>query len=163
MAAGVTIVDKDYGYKALLERALGLAKDRPSIATGILAADGAKAYDDGQTVLDVGIDNEFGTKDADGSVHVPARSFVRAWFDAYRSVAHKKLAGLLRKVLARELTADQALEQFGLWAQGSMQKHLASGIAPPNAESTIRRKGSSTPLIATGQLRASISYEVRKT
>lgn len=54
------------------------------------------------------------------------------------------------------------LERVGLWAQGSIQQRISDGIPPPNAESTIRRKGSSTPLIDTGQLRTSIKYRVKR-
>jgi len=31
-------------------------------------------------------------------------------------------------------------------------------VAPPNAPATIARKGSSKPLVATGQLKSAISY-----
>ena len=72
------------------------------------------------------------------------------------------LKKLLQRVIAGELTEDAALEQFGAWSKGEIQARIARGVPPPNAASTVKRKGSSTPLIDTGILRSSIDYEVRK-
>lgn len=161
MAKGVKIIDKDHGFKALMKTVLGLKKDRPSVAVGVLESSASRA--DGETtVLNVATFNEFGTKNADGSVHVPERSFIRAWFDQNRALCQKRLKGLLQRVIKGELTEEQALDQFGLWAQGSIQRRMASSIPPPNADSTVAKKGSSTTLIDTGQLRSSITYEIRK-
>jgi hypothetical protein len=162
MAKGVRFTDIDRGAKSLLALVGGLAKTSPAIAVGILAASGGTAHGAGLTVLDVGTFNEFGTVGPDGRPRVPARSFIRGWYDEHRVEGGKRLAGLMRQVVARKLTQEQALEQFGLWAQGSMQARMAQGIPPPNAEATVERKGSSTPLIDTGQLRSSVSFEVRK-
>jgi len=93
---------------------------------------------------------------------VPQRSFLRAWADADRTKINRAWGSLLRKVLKSELTLDQALEQFGIWAQGQVQQFIAdSRVEPPLDPRTIDAKGSSTPLIDTGQLRSSITYEVR--
>ena len=159
---GVTIEDRDHGYRALLSRVLSLEKAPPSIAVGILARDASKPDSGGVTVLDVGTWNEFGTVNADGSVRVPARSFIRAWADENQKTARKILTGLMKQVITGKLTEAQALEQFGLWAKGAIQQRMARGVPPPNAQSTIDRKGSSTPLIDTGVLRSSIDFEVRK-
>lgn len=158
---GVTIRDVDHGYQALLHRVYGLA-ERPSIAVGILSGDVDTAYEDGTTVLDVGIFNEFGTVDANGQTHVPARPFIRGWFDENRAQAQRMLTRLLRQVVAGTLTEEQALNQFGAWCVGGIQQRMSAGIPPPNADSTIEKKGSSTPLIDNGILRSSVSYEIRR-
>ena len=41
-----------------------------------------------------------------------------------------------------------------------MQEAISAGIDPPNAESTIKAKGSSTPLVDDGTLRQSITYVI---
>ena len=56
----------------------------------------------------------------------------------------------------------KALELIGLFVKGLIQGRMSAGIPPPLKASTIARKGSSKPLINTGQLRASIDYEVRE-
>ena len=150
----VRITDVDHGYKALMETVAGLSEPT-SIAVGVLERD-AQTEDGAVTVLDVGTWNEFGT------VGIPSRSFIRDWVDGNRKRAQGILKKLLQRVIAGELTEDAALEQFGAWAKGEIQARIARGVPPPNAASTVKRKGSSTPLIDTGILRSSIDYEVRK-
>lgn len=146
--AGVKDVDK--GYKALLDR----AKMHGVIKVGILAAEGDKAYDDGVTVLQVAIWNEFGTE------HIPERSFLRAWFDENEAKCREAVKRMAEAVIAGKYQPDQALQLLAQRFVGEIQKRMAQGIPPPNAPSTIARKGSSKPLINTGQLRSSISYSV---
>ena len=160
MTGGVKVRDYDHGYRAVLKAVYGLAKNRPSVVVGILAANAGREQD-GVTVLDKAIWNEFGTM-RNGKPHVPARSFIRATFDMHRAEAIKRLTALLRQVVAGKLTEKVALERFGLWFQGLIQKRIAAGIPPENAASTVKRKGSSKPLIDTGQLRSSVSYAVRR-
>ena len=148
----ITVVD--HGYKALMESVAGLSEPT-SIAVGVLERD-AQTEDGAVTVLDVGTWNEFGT------VGIPSRSFIRDWVDGNRKRAQGILKKLLQRVIAGQLTEDAALEQFGAWAKGEIQSRIARGVPPPNAASTVKRKGSSTPLIDTGILRSSIDYEVRK-
>ena len=148
----ITVVD--HGYKVLMESVAGLSEPT-SIAVGVLERD-AQTEDGAVTVLDVGTWNEFGT------VGIPSRSFIRDWVDGNRKRAQGILKKLLQRVIAGELTEDAALEQFGAWAKGEIQVRIARGVPPPNAASTVKRKGSSTPLIDTGILRSSIDYEVRK-
>lgn len=148
------VTDKDKGYKKLVTTILDVGF--PGIKVGILEKEGADVYDDATTVLDVAIWNEFGTQD------IPARSFIRAWVDADKPAIIRTLQGLLKKVIAKKLEEDQAMEQFGAWCVGRIQQRMARGIPPKNAPSTIRQKGSSVPLIDTGQLRSSVTYEVEK-
>ena len=150
----VKITDMDHGYKVLMESVAGLSEPT-SIAVGVLERD-AQTEDGAVTVLDVGMWNEFGT------VGIPSRSFIRDWVDGNRKRAQGILKKLLQRVIAGQLTEDAALEQFGAWAKGEIQTRIARGVPPPNAASTVKRKGSSTPLIDTEVLRSSIDYEVRK-
>ncbi len=157
---GVTITDRDNGY-AQMRRATASLNGR-TIRVGVLEADGAEQHEGtaGATVLDVATWNEFGTKDKDGNVHVPARSFIRAFADQDRDEARAVLKKLAQLVIQGKLGEEQALEQFGAWAVGKIQARIANGVPPPNADSTVQRKGSSTPLVDTGQLRSSITFEV---
>ncbi len=157
---GVNLTVVDHGYTALMKRVAGLSEPA-SIAVGILARD-AQTEDGAVTVLDVGTWNEFGTVGPDGRTHVPSRSFIRDWVDGNRKRAQGILKKLLQRVIAGELTEDAALEQFGAWAKGQIQLRIARGVPPPNAASTVARKGSSTPLIDTEVLRSSIDFEVRR-
>lgn len=147
------VVDRDHGYRALLARLAGHAKE-PRVSIGILEADGAKEYQDGVTVADVAEWAEFGTETE------PERSFLRAWFDENQDQIRQQIAKLMPAVVRGSRTKAQVLELVGLWAVGQIQQRIATSIPPPNAPSTIEKKGSSTPLIDTGTMRSSISHRV---
>lgn len=149
-----SVRDVDHGYASLLKRVFGFKK--PRIDVGILEAAGGKEHEGGEgtSVLDVGVWNEFGTN------RIPARSFVRAWFDQAEGKMREELAKLARTVVAGARTKEQLLELLGLQAAGGMQARIAEGISPANAPSTVARKGSSKPLVEKGQLRSSLSYRV---
>lgn len=57
-------------------------------------------------------------------------------------------------------TPDQTLEQVGAIAAGATQQYITDLKEPPNAPSTIEKKGSSNPLIDTGSMRASVTWKV---
>lgn len=151
MRSKVTVKDNRKRYDDLIKRVFG--KQRATIEVGILEADGAKPHGEGLTVLDVATFNEFG-------LGVPERSFLRAWFDDNRPRAMTILGAVLRTVVSGQRTKEQALELLGARFVAEIQKRIAQGILPPNSEETIKKKGSSVPLIDTGQLRTSITYRV---
>lgn len=148
----MSVKDSDHGYRDLVKRIYGLKK--PRVAAGIFEADGGAPAGGGKTIIEIAVWNEFGNGTA------PARSFIRAWFDENQDQIRGILFPLLRSVIAKRLTKEKALEQFGLWMQASIQRRIASGISPGNRPSTIAKKGSSTPLVDTGQLRTSVSFAV---
>jgi hypothetical protein len=104
------------------------------------------------TVLDVATWNEF------GAGNVPQRSFLRAYFDENGPKNSKLALSLMQTCVTGKRTPGQVLNLLGVKFVGEIQRRMAAGIPPPNAPSTIRRKGSSKPLIDTGQLRSSIAY-----
>lgn len=128
---------------------------RAQITVGVHDTEGA-ATSGGATIADIAAFNEFGTE------RIPARSFIRAWAD--ESIAENKriLSAIARNVVTGKATAEQGLDQAGLRFVGEIQNRISNGVQPPNAPSTIARKGSSTPLIDTGQLRSSIRHRVVK-
>jgi hypothetical protein len=149
-----TFKDVDNGYRQLVKTVFGFAK--PVVTIGIHEKEGSTTYPNGKTLLDIASINEFGSDDG----HVPMRSFVRAWFDNAEPELRKEIASLMEGVLDGTFTKDQILDAIGLSAVGKMQANISQGVPPPNAPSTIQKKGSSTPLIDTGLLRSSITYEV---
>lgn len=52
------------------------------------------------------------------------------------------------------------LELMGQGIAGQLRQSIIDTNDPPNAPSTIRRKGSSKPLVDTGHMLASVDYEV---
>lgn len=146
--------DIDKGQKALLER---VTKAKSGVVdVGIFSDKGSEAAKKGKgvTVLDVATFNEFG-------LGVPERSFLRGYVDENEARIKGMIKVLALAVEQGKFTKQQALDRLGLQIVGEIQKRIASSIPPPNAPSTIAKKGSSTTLVDTGQLRSSITHKVR--
>lgn len=108
------------------------------------------------TNLEIAIVNHFGTLDG----HVPGRPFLTQTADAKRGAWLGLLEKVLLKVVKGALTLRDALELVGMQAAADVKRTIRAGMSPPNAESTIKAKGSSKPLINTGQLLNGISHQV---
>ena len=149
-----TITDRDNGARALLARLE--AQRGARVRVGVLD-DAAKRTEDGEgplTLVEVAALHEFG---AEG---IPQRSFVRATVDLHEAEIHDLQRALALQVLRGEVEEEVALERLGMKVAAKCQNRIAEGIPPENAPETIERKGSSKPLVDTGQLKASITYRV---
>lgn len=144
---------RDRGAKRLLAT-LGAAKVATVVEVGVLGAEGDAPHQGGPvTVAQVAEWAELG-------IGQPMRSWLRGFVDEAGPEIERRIAIETKAVLEGKRTRAQALARVGAWIVGGIQARIARGIAPPNAESTIRRKGSSTPLIDKGQLRSSITSRV---
>ncbi|HXU01515.1 MAG TPA: hypothetical protein VN903_11005 [Polyangia bacterium] len=119
-----------------------------------MAKDGGAIHDDksGLTVAELGAIHEFGAG-------VPERSFLRAWFEENQSAVTAQALSRFKVAQAGKATWQQVADQLALWAAAGVQRRIVAGIPPELAQSTIQRKGSSTPLINTGVLKSAISGE----
>lgn len=115
----------------------------------------AGSYEDGAPIAVIAAVQEFGS--ANGVV--PERSFLRVPLQANQDVLAEILVRGLPDVL-EGASMFALMDQLGARAASISQEAIAAGIPPPNAPSTIARKGSSTPLIDTGFLRQSITWVV---
>lgn len=115
---------------------------------------GAGSYEDGLTIATVAAVNEFGS--ADGKI--PARPFlhpaIQEGAPMFRRIAELRLPD----VIAGKENLLKALHQMGTLGVSLVQEKITDIRTPPNAPSTIAKKGSSKPLIDTGALRQSIDY-----
>lgn len=154
MPKGVRIVDRDRGYNALQKLVRELGRGR-AVTVGVHGGEGgAPAGGGGLSVADVATIHEYGLG------HNPERSFVRNFADEVRDEATKVEAKFIEGAVRKRAGVHEALEKFGLWLTAKMQKRIRGGIPPELDPVTIERKGSSTPLIDTGQLVSSITYKV---
>ena len=108
------------------------------------------------TVAEVAIWNHYGTST------IPARPFITLALELHKEELKKLQARLGVAIVMGKITLDQALQLLGVAAVGFIKQTIADGVPPPNAPSTIARKGSSTPLINFGQLRGSITSDVQE-
>lgn len=147
--------DIDRGYDRIKKQLFRRGTSR--LVVGILAPEGQKDRG-GVTNAQLGAIHEFGAPRA----NIPERSFLRRTFDERQAEYERSLRSAIGKVVDRGGSLRLALERLGARAAADVQNTIARGIPPPNAPRTVAKKGSSTPLIDTGQLRQSISYDVEE-
>lgn len=115
-------------------------------------------YPDGQNVIDVAIWNEYGTD------RIPARPFFRTSWERNKKAYKKDLVDFYRNILNGKVQdAEVFFDILGAKASNRLKMDIVAFSDPPNAPSTIARKKSSNPLIDTGRLKASVSWEVYNT
>jgi phage gpG-like protein len=133
-----------------------------SIAVGIQGDAASQRHDESDlTTAEIGAIHEHGHAGGDGPA-IPARSFLRSTVDANEAKYQKLMRGVGDAVIAGKIDVDTGLDLVGEVIVGDVKQAIADGIPPPNAESTIRRKGSATPLLNKGQLRNAITSEKRE-
>nr|DAP61212.1 MAG TPA: virion morphogenesis protein [Caudoviricetes sp.] len=110
----------------------------------------------GVSVQDYAIFNEYGTS------HIPKRPFFRLSVGTQKAQNEIKeyLNTQIENIISGELTGQGAYENLGTFVVQKIKKTIMSGNFAPNDAKTIKRKGSSTPLIDTHSLYNSISYEI---
>lgn len=108
--------------------------------------------------------HEFGVliSKATGDIRIPERSFIRSTFYEKEREWAAFMEERLTRVLAGRMTVEQMYEQVGAKAASDIQTKIRELDAPPNAESTIEKKGSSNPLIDTGNMRRRVTWKVRR-
>lgn len=150
------VVEKRKLWDKLLAHAHKL--EHAHVKVGVLSSKGGDATHEGSdmTLVEIAAVHEFGND------HVPERSFIRRTLDQrVRGDLVRLQEGLARLVVTKGLDPEKALATIGSWAAAEVKKTITEDdIPPPLAASTIRAKGSSKPLVDTGLLKNSISYEV---
>lgn len=154
--SGVTV--KDRGAKAFVDRLRELGAGT-KVRVGVLD-DGPKRERDGASgplsLLEVAALHEFGAPAAG----IPQRSFVRATADEKRTEIGDLQVALATRVVNGKVAPEQALDLMGAKVASMVQAKIVEGIAPPLAPETVARKGSSVPLVDTGQLKSAITWKV---
>lgn len=152
MKKNVTIIDKDKGWKKIQK--ILRSSNQPHVKVGIMGADATAAHAHTElTNVEVGSFHEFG-------IGVPQRSFIRDTFDYNRDRYYRALKAMAQRVVAGKYSLKVGMEAVGQLAESDFIGRIETNNPPftPLADSTIRRKGSSKPLIDTGQLKNSITH-----
>lgn len=91
--------------------------------------------------------NNFGTR------NIPRRPF----YDN----AMKKITAEYKKLnLLSSKDVKKVLSQFGAKAKQIIQQEILNGVYVPNAESTLKHKHGTKPLVDTGKMLKSVEYRV---
>jgi hypothetical protein len=170
--AKASLEDKDKGWAAMLKRLRDIRGGR--VKVGVLASSpkGGKSHagkstkdaltqggSSGVTVAQLAAILEFGTEDG----HIPARPAMQTTFDRM----HPELVAMGKKLIGAVLDGKMDVRK----ALGILGAHLANGVKrtittgagvpPPNAPSTIKKKGSSKPWVDTARVLNAFSWEVQ--
>lgn len=144
------VIDK--GFNNYKDAFKGL--DSKKVAVGLFS----NAGDD---VLIKGIANEFGARAGkNGSVVIPERSYIRSTYNKNYKKVSRRFTQIAKSISNGSYNVDRKLKLIGLEQEKKTKKTLTDLKHPPNAPSTIKAKGSSNPLIDTGELRSKISSRV---
>lgn len=114
-----------------------------------------QASEDGVDMVDIALFNELGT------VHSPSRPFLRDSLNNNKDKISQFMQSAA-KGIANGKSAEDVLKKIGTFQKGLIQKEITSGNFVPNSPATIKKKGSSTPLIDTGKMRQSVNFVVRE-
>lgn len=156
----VLLKDVDRGSGKILDELMKLAL-KPYVKVGYLETAGKHKNGSGPSVAEVATFHEFGTKDESGKTLVPERSHIRSTMDEKKKKFDGQIDKLIGQIVDGKTTVENALGVLGLSIKSEVQKKIRKGIEPALAESTIIAKGSSKPLIDTGQMINSINHEVK--
>lgn len=92
---------------------------------------------------------------------IPARPAVRQAFENHRGELVALQAKIAQALVEGKMTEHRAMQLLGMWAVGAIKAtYTSEGKFTPLAAATIRAKGSSKPLIDTGQLVAAVTFVV---
>lgn len=97
-----------------------------------------------------------------GTATIPPRPAMRRTIDTHSQKYEQMMGEGFGRLLDRRMTEKQILTELGVEGVKDMKRMYTSARtwAEPNALRTVRQKRSSTPLIDTGTLRNSISFDV---
>ncbi|WP_294966417.1 hypothetical protein [uncultured Gilliamella sp.] len=128
------------------------------LVVGIPNNENSREESEGITNAELAMIHEFGVPERG----IPERSFMRSTASEESNNLGQLSKQVLNECLAGNISPYDAYATIGAYFQGRIVEKITDGEFEPNNENTVKRKGSSKPLIDTGQLRASITYEVRE-
>lgn len=144
---------KGAGLKALEARIREMGKKKVVVGVPAVTND---VRDDGLSNATIAAAHEFGVPG-----HIPERSFLRSTLGENKGRATGLLIRELKADISQGDFSGRAFAIVGEKLSGEVKRKIQSGINPELDPKTVARKGSSKPLIDTGNLLQSITYEVR--
>ena len=93
-------------------------------------------------------------------ITIPERAFLRNGYDNNKDEVIAKAEALLGEVIGGRMTADQLFEVIGLLMKSRIQDYARDLDNPPNHPYTLENKGSTSPLIDSGDMIGAITYKV---
>lgn len=150
-----TTTDRDMGWQHIFDE---LRKaDSAFVDAGLFEGETLPGSE--YTVAQIGAVNEFGTK-PETIPMIPERSFIRATVDENDQQYSDLFDELMWAALTDNRSAFSAMTAFGEYVASDIKRAITVLQEPPNADITIKRKGSSNPLIDQGYMRAAVRSRI---
>lgn len=99
-------------------------------------------------------------KESTKVIHIPERSFLRTGHDKNIDKVMKTLERAIGLVSAGKMSTDDLLETCGRQLATAIKTYARDVSSPANHPFTIDQKGSSNPLVDTGNMIEGITWEV---
>lgn len=151
--------DKDMGWYKMMSRFTVNAGETAGFVGWLRSSGEHKSKESGGkaesiTVAQIAAIQEWGND------HIPERAPVRTALSEHAKDIKKLLKKVTNKVLDGKLDKKQAIGVVCQKIADGIVAKIESNLPPPNAESTIARKGSSTTLIDSAQMKNSVDWEI---
>lgn len=91
-------------------------------------------------------------------IHIPERSFLRTGYDKNRDDVMEKAQRMLADVYAGNMDEDALIKGVGLELSSAIKDYAVELSEPANHPFTIEQKGSSNPLVDTGDMIGGITW-----
>lgn len=158
MSVTITIKRKSDGrLKKILRNFLGNQDEKVAV--------GFPAGKTGGDIINRAVWNEFGTRGGRSGGGwggpIPERPFMRNAMRNNKNKYRDAMKVSAKKILLGETSLSTVLDKLGALAASDVQMEITALRTPPNSPVTIALKGSSNPLIDTGQMRQSVTWEKR--
>lgn len=156
MASNAYVIFKDLGLNNLRKKMEKAAKGL-GVKAGV--QEGSNRVGDELSNAELAIVHEYGTS------NIPARPFIGPTANKKQESWYKLLGALTKKLDFTNPNIDDirdALDAVGMRMAADIKQTVRDGLSPPLKPATIARKGSSKPLIDSGQLVNSITHKVTK-
>lgn len=106
-----------------------------------------------QDIVNKAVWNNFGT------VNIPERPFMSNAFDDNRAKYIEALRISAAKVMRGEVQVGEVAAKLGIVFADDIRQEIVDLDSPANAPSTVAKKGSSNPLIDTGEMKNAVTYQ----
>lgn len=95
-------------------------------------------------------------------IHIPERSFLRAGFDDNQEAIREKAQKVLADVAAGKTTERGLCQAVGMVMASKIKDYARDLQSPENHPFTVEQKGSSNPLVSTGDMIGGITWRIAK-
>lgn len=156
------IRDVDKGFKRIVNDLESF--ENLTVEAGIF--EGENLTDSDITMAALGAIHEYGAGVKHGrsgsmTITVPERSWIRSTFKEKSAKWEGATVRALSAVITRGTSIFLAFTAVGERMASDLRRKITTLREPPNAPSTIEKKGSSNPLIDTGAMRQSVRSRMK--